>query len=319
MLDFSAESVSEPLNLSVISENLFEDNLIGASECHDDEKSLLLELKNNLTFTPDASGKLRDWNESIDCCQWNHVESDNSTGRVIGLELYYLNITGGINNSSSIFHLQYLQTLDLGYNYIQGSIPTSIFTMPSLQEIFLDESPDAVHRSPAVRSSEANDEVRQTTAHSGQPSIRVNRVFVTLDLHSNNFHGKFPIVPYILDNLDCSSNHFTSIDPDFGPNLIIAYFLSFSNNNLRGSFPAALQYALNLCHLNLEFNHLNGNIPDYFINMSLLNVVNLRGNNLKGSIPAIFGNQYCYLETLDLNGNFLQGRVPRSLANCKAL
>ncbi|XP_021716962.1 leucine-rich repeat receptor-like protein kinase PXC2 [Chenopodium quinoa] len=197
--------------------------------------------------------------------------------------------------------------LDLSMNKISGKVPKwiwGVFLTSSTKRVLLDLSSNSfveLEIDPYLNFS------------------YFGRLQVTLDLHSNNFHGKFPIVPYILDNLDCSSNHFTSIDPDFGPNLIIAYFLSFSNNNLRGSFPAALQYALNLCHLNLEFNHLNGNIPDYFINMSLLNVVNLRGNNLKGSIPAIFGNQYCYLETLDLNGNFLQGRVPRSLANCKAL
>ena len=59
--------------------------------------------------------KLVNWTQSADCCNWKGVACDKE-GCVIGLDLNSESISGGINQSSSLFSLQFLQTLNLANN-----------------------------------------------------------------------------------------------------------------------------------------------------------------------------------------------------------
>ncbi|XVF79303.1 hypothetical protein PTKIN_Ptkin14bG0210700 [Pterospermum kingtungense] len=66
--------------------------------------------------------------------------------------------------------------------------------------------------------------------------------------------------------------------------------------------------------LDLSNNNLNGAIPQCLGNLRP-SVLDLRMNNFSGSIPAEIGE--CeFLTTLGLNGNKLEGLLPRSLLNC---
>ncbi|KAG4940775.1 hypothetical protein JHK87_044646 [Glycine soja] len=66
-----------------------------------DQQSLLLQLKNNLTFKPEKySNKLKMRNQSIYCCNWSGVTCDHE-GHVIGLDLSGEFITGGFDDSSN--------------------------------------------------------------------------------------------------------------------------------------------------------------------------------------------------------------------------
>ncbi|KAF7144148.1 hypothetical protein RHSIM_Rhsim05G0220900 [Rhododendron simsii] len=85
------------------------------SQCLEDQKSLLLQLKSSLEFDPDSSVKLVNWTGTDDCCQWNGVTC-NRFGRVIGLDLNTDSISGGLNDSSSLFGLKFLEKLDLANN-----------------------------------------------------------------------------------------------------------------------------------------------------------------------------------------------------------
>jgi hypothetical protein len=82
--------------------------------CFSNQQSLLLQLKNNLTFNSTMSTKLVKWNQSVDCCSWEGVTCNE--GHVIGLDLADEYISGGIDNSSSLFSLQHLESLSLAYN-----------------------------------------------------------------------------------------------------------------------------------------------------------------------------------------------------------
>ncbi|KAG5099400.1 hypothetical protein JHK82_044452 [Glycine max] len=66
-----------------------------------DQQSLLLQLKNNLTFKPEKySNKLKMRNQSIYCCNWSGVTCDHE-GHAIGLDLSGEFITGGFDDSSN--------------------------------------------------------------------------------------------------------------------------------------------------------------------------------------------------------------------------
>ncbi|XP_057441939.1 receptor-like protein 7 [Lotus japonicus] len=106
--------------------------------CLDDQKSLLLQLKNNLSFTSESSRKLKLWDPSDDdCCSWMGVTCDNE-GHVTGLDLSGESITGGFDNSSSLFSLQLLMNLNLADNYFNCTIPSGFNKLKNL--IYLNVS-----------------------------------------------------------------------------------------------------------------------------------------------------------------------------------
>ncbi|KAK4582394.1 hypothetical protein RGQ29_025535 [Quercus rubra] len=141
-----------------------------------------------------------------------------------------------------------------------------------------------------------------------------------LDLHSNQLQGQLPTLPPSATYLDLSWNNFSSVIPaGIGSSLSVAYFLSLSNNQLSGSIPVSICNAPYLQVLDLHNNFLNGTIPQCFYRMTeTLGVLDLRrnklGSNLSDSFPV-----NCGLLTLNLNGNLLEGAVPKSLGNCKSL
>jgi hypothetical protein len=90
-----------------------------SGKCLDNQQSLLLKLKNSLVFDTASSTKLVHWNKYVDCCSWKGVSCNE--GRVIGLYVTKESISAGLDNSSSLFRLQYLQNLSLAYNNFDNS------------------------------------------------------------------------------------------------------------------------------------------------------------------------------------------------------
>ena len=106
-----------------------------SGQCHGDQQSYLLELKNNLKFNNTLSTKLVHWNESTDCCSWKGVTCNR--GLLVGLNLDSESIYGGLDNSSSLFSLQYLQNLNLAYNKLDSPIPPEFGNLTNLRYLNL--------------------------------------------------------------------------------------------------------------------------------------------------------------------------------------
>lgn len=110
------------------------------AQCLMHQKTLLLELKSDLIFNSSHSLKLVRWNQTDDCCHWDGVECDGA-GHVIGLQLDDEAISGGIENSSSLFHLRYLKKLNLANNAFKGvEIPRGIGFLTNLRHLNLSEA-----------------------------------------------------------------------------------------------------------------------------------------------------------------------------------
>ncbi|KAG8381319.1 hypothetical protein BUALT_Bualt06G0110100 [Buddleja alternifolia] len=96
--------------------------------CVSGERKALLRFKASLS---DPSNRLSSWDDYNDCCAWDGVKCDKTTGHVIGLDLRNSN-TGDFNMflqsnqlDSSLLELECLSYLDLSWNKFQLSpIPT---------------------------------------------------------------------------------------------------------------------------------------------------------------------------------------------------
>ena len=117
--------------------------------CNDFESFALLQFKQSFKINvsassdPSAYPKISSWNsgERNDCCSWDGVLCDRATGHVIGLDLSSSQLYGSFNSSSSLFHLVYLQKLNLAdndFNYSQ--IPPSIRYLSNLTYLNLSFS-----------------------------------------------------------------------------------------------------------------------------------------------------------------------------------
>ena len=102
-----------------------------SGQCLEDQQSLLLQLKSNLTFKSHFNSlNLARWNRSSDCCTWNRITCDEN-GRVIGLDFGGLGINGS-TDYSSVFSLKYLELLDLSYNRFDSRILSKIGNFTNL-------------------------------------------------------------------------------------------------------------------------------------------------------------------------------------------
>ena len=287
-----------------------------SGQCLHDQQDLLIELKNSLIFNSTLSTKLVRWNESADCCSWEGVTC--SEGRVVGLNLDSELISGGLDNSGSLFHLQYLQNLslasnklktfpdfwrnqtilailDLSDNQIHGQIPNWIWNLTNLN--FLNLSYNSLEG----------------------PLPNLPYALRVLDLHFNQLHGQFPTPQSYLMHLDLSWNNFSFVLPaSIGSSLICTFFLSLSSNNIHGHIPESICNATSLKFLDLSNNSLSGTILQCLFAHSSIEFLKLNRNNLTGKISDTF-SAYCSLVALNLNRNLLEGVVPKSLANCTYL
>ena len=105
------------------------------SGCWDEERVALLQLKhffnrpNNPYLLYVEEEHKSDWpvdgERNSDCCQWKRVECNNSTGRVISLNLQEARswrLRGGYLNASLFSAFEQLEELDLSGNSIAGFV-----------------------------------------------------------------------------------------------------------------------------------------------------------------------------------------------------
>ncbi|XP_062002952.1 receptor-like protein 19 [Rosa rugosa] len=313
-------------------------NLIPAvhSNCIEAQKQSLLHFKQSLEFDSSKSSKLITWNSSTECCSWLGV-TFSTNGSVVGLDISSESISCSIDNSSSLFQLQRLQSLNLANNdFKSSSIPSAIGKLTKLRYLnlrgafFSGTIPSSVVSLPKLEIL--------TLSHnrfSGQVpefSTTSSPLLGTLDLENNNLEGPIPTSIFNLQgllNLNLSSNNFSSF-PFNGPRLprnlssvdlshnsmLFDYngsnssflqirHLVLASNKLR-AFPDFLRNQSILYYLDLSNNQIQGKIPNWILSLKSLNSLDLSGNSL-ASLEAPLPNSTSALSSLDLRSNKLQG------------
>jgi len=163
-----------------------------------------------------------------------------------------------------------LQILDLASNQFTGEIIARFILkwrlmMTGTKE--LQRAPNLLEYSSHVTnvSMSYDDAVILTFKNNDFEVRKVLKIFTTIDLSNNAFHGE---IPRELGNL----------------NALI--FLNLSHNSLSGNIPSSFGNLTQLESLDLSSNALSGHIPPELANLNFLEWLNLSFNRLVGPIPT---------------------------------
>ncbi|XP_022722194.1 receptor-like protein 12 [Durio zibethinus] len=131
-----------------------------------------------------------------------------------------------------------------------------------------------------------------------------------LVLSNNKISGAVPnwVWKKSLWYLNLSNNSLSSLDQ---------FSLNQSLTSSQGSLSRPICNLSQLATFNASFNKLSGPISSCLGNLSSLSSLDLQKNNFSGSIPDFAKATHLYW--LQLNDNKLEGKLPRSLANCTML
>nr|XP_016492142.1 PREDICTED: receptor-like protein 12 [Nicotiana tabacum] len=320
--------------------------------CLRDQKALLLKLKNGLTFDSSLSTKLDRWDQNTDCCQWPGVSCDQK-GHVLVLELDNETISGGVENSSSLFDLKYLEKMNLAYNQLDAvQIPIEIYKLKNLtylnfsyagfdgqipmelsrltQLVFLDlsynyflklESPDLkilvgnLTNLEELYLDDVNIYMNGTEwCWALSSSLLKLRV---LSMTRCGISG--PLDPILLKLhylavIRLDHNDMSTIDLELLDNFTKLTTLSLMSCNLRCSFPSKIIQVPALQVLDLSYNeNLIGNLPE-FPQKSALRELVLRHTGFTGSLPNSIANLE-NMARLNLRSCNFSGHIPSNLGN----
>ncbi|KAM7528626.1 hypothetical protein LguiB_032036 [Lonicera macranthoides] len=273
-------------------------------QCLEDQRSLLLQLKKTLVFSSSFSSKLVKWNHSKACCLWEGITCSKA-GHVIGLDLNSESITGGIDNSSGLFGLQFLQSLNLAnnnFNFTQ--IPSVFNNLTSLTYLNLSNS-YFVGQIP-IELSQLTRLVTLdlSTLDSGINSLKLENP--NLNMFAQNLTH---LTQLYLEGINISAQGYDWCH-SVSSSLPKLRTLSLSNCNLSGPIDPSLSKLQFLSVIHLDNNNLTAPVPEFIANFKNLTTLNLRSCNLVGVFPQkTFTVQT--LKNLDLSHNeLLCGSLP---------
>ncbi|KAF8041840.1 hypothetical protein BT93_A0438 [Corymbia citriodora subsp. variegata] len=281
-----------------------------------DQRSLLLELRNSLVFDTSMSSKLVQWDPSVD--SWSGVTCEN--GLVVGLDLSKESISGGIDNSSSLFRLEFLQSLNLAFNdFNYTMIPSGLANLSYLAHLNLSNAGFSKHI-PA--------ELSRLTKLS---TLDLSRLYFTdepvLNFEKRNLRSLIgdmgELRELYLDGVivfpvgTCLFALSGPIDPSL-TSLANMSVIQLDGNNLSSIVPRFLANFSNLKTLSLADCGLQGEFPHEIFQVQTLQTLDLSSNNLlRGSLPEFPENGS--LETLVLSFTNFSGRLPYSIGNLRNL
>ncbi|VVA35277.1 PREDICTED: probable LRR receptor [Prunus dulcis] len=240
---------------------------------------------------------------------------------LVALELGYNQLSGSI--PTSVGRLGDLQGLNLGGNKLQGYIPYQLCQLDNLAYLYLGSNqlsgsiPSCLgNLAPSLRSLSLEFNLLTSTIPS---SLWKLTYLLHLNVSSNSLIGPLSQdignLKVVLE-VDLSNNHLSGVIPStIGP-LRDLVNLSLANNNLEGPIPSSFHYLLSLQLLNLSRNNLSGVIPKSLEALSLLKHLDLSFNRLQGEIPTGGPFQNFYAQSF-VSNNALCGAPRLHFPPCK--
>ncbi|KAB2631587.1 LRR receptor-like serine/threonine-protein kinase GSO2 [Pyrus ussuriensis x Pyrus communis] len=320
---------------------------VKTNSCIEEERQALLVFKQHLV---DHSGRLSSW-VGHDCCQWEGISCNNSTGHVVKMDLrnpsddiygeVWRNASLGGKINASLLSLKRLNYLDLSLNsFDSNQIPKFIGELKSLQYLNLSyasfggEIPSSLGNLSSLNFLDLEGSHNLSSKNLNWLSHLSSLKYINLrrvDLSSTGVSWAYDInmLPSLLE-LHLSSCQIESIplslqSINFLPlslqriNFTSLLVLDMSHNGIKSSsFPSWFFNLTNLVTLDLSGNDFGDSFPSEFSNFKSLENLYLTGTGLKGQIPKVSGN-LCKLKVLSLSWNNFDGGIEefwRSLSNC---
>ncbi|KAL1205338.1 LRR receptor-like serine/threonine-protein kinase GHR1 [Cardamine amara subsp. amara] len=247
-LDLSGNNLSGPIS-SIMSTTLHTLDLSSNSLTGElpllTGSCVLLDLSNN-----QFEGNLTRWSK------WENIEyldlsQNHFTGlfpdvtpqllRANHLNLSYNKLTGSLPERIPT-HYPKLRVLDISSNSLEGPIPNELLSMPTLEEIHLQNN--------------------GMTGNIGPLPSSVSRIRL-LDLSHNQFDGDLPDVFGSLTNLqvlNLAANNLSGSLPNSMNDVVSLSSLDVSQNHFTGPLPSNL--SSNLMAFNVSYNDLSGTVPE---------------------------------------------------------
>ncbi|WMV08692.1 hypothetical protein MTR67_002077 [Solanum verrucosum] len=221
------------------------------------------------------------WKKSTDCCSWDGVHCDETTGQVIELDLRCSQLQGKFHSNSSLFQLFTFKRLDLSFNDFTGSLISPKFgEFSSLTHLDLS-------------TSGFTDIIPSEISHLSKLHV----------LHIHTFISginKLSLGPH---NLELLLKNLTQLKE-----------LHLDSVNISSSIP--LNFSSYLTNLRLPYTQLRGVLPERVFHLSDLESLDLSSNpQLAVRFPTTKWNSSASLMKLHLyDVNFI-GRVPESFSH----
>ncbi|WMV06779.1 hypothetical protein MTR67_000164 [Solanum verrucosum] len=263
--------------------------------CPKDQALTLLQFKDMFPINPNASDycfkfkefhsypKTLTWNKSTDCCSWDGVHCDKTTGQVIELNITCSGLQGKFHSNSSLFQLSNLRRLDLSFNNFSGSLISPKFGDFS-NLTYLDLT---------------------VTSFSGQIPSEISHLSKLHDLRISN------VYPY---GLRFGPHNFESLLK----NLTQLKELHLYDVNISSTIPS--NFSSHLTTIQLSLTHLRGILPERVFHLSNLKTLNLSDNpKLTVRFPITNWNSSASLMELFLHGVNITGKIPESFSHLTAL
>jgi len=236
------------------------------------------------------------------------------------LSLLHNNLTGSIS-SADLEGLVNLITINLGDNSLNGKIPPSVLTLPSLQDLTLSHNGFAGPLDEFPNASSSKLQLVDLSSNEIQGPVPVSifqlKELRFLQLSGNKFNGsmRLDMIQRLqsLNTLGLSYNNL-SVDITFKenhdglPSFPKMKYLLLASCKLK-EFPKFLRNQPRLNGLDLSNNYIHGAIPNWILRFDSLVYLNLSNNfftNLEGPFDDLNSNLY----SLDLHSNKLVGKIP---------
>jgi Leucine-rich repeat (LRR) protein len=225
--------------------------------------------------------------------------------------------------------LRSVESIRLGSNYMNGTLPASIYHLPNLKVVDLSRNPmltvsfQNIDRATALEALDVSaTKVGNLDGLSNARNIR--------ELQMSDIQGlsgvSMPLELFeltTLRQLTLDYNNIAAFLPDDIGNLSHLQVFSATDNDLTGSIPASIAQLSFLTTLRLTSNHLTGTLPVGMASMTGLAVLDLSNqwsngedddfsdNNragIRGPLPSFEG--FTQLRRLDLAVNSFSGTIP---------
>ncbi|KAI5560276.1 hypothetical protein BDE02_16G036800 [Populus trichocarpa] len=255
---------------------------------------------------------LRDWVDSSNCCEWDGIECDNTTRRVIQLSLFDArdySLGDWVLNASLFLPFKELRSLDLGYNGLVGCLENEGFEVLSSKLRELDLRENLFNNDKSILSCFNGFEI--ISSHLGK--------LENLDLSYNIFN----------DNILSHLRGLSSLKSlNLSGNMLLG---STTINGLRKldilqslrSWPSLKTLSLKDTNLSQELHLDNTSLPINFLQnigaLPALKVLSVGECDFYGTLPAQGWCELKNLKQLDLSRNNLGGSLPDCLGNLSSL